>query len=104
MKIHTKELPTNQSGDLLGLLKVRFEKNMNRHKNLKWPNIQVKLETRTEKLWSINEMEITGGEPDVVGYNKKTDEYIFIDCSIESPKGRRSLCYDREALDSRKKK
>jgi hypothetical protein len=103
MKIHKKELPPKQREDLIGLLEARFKKNMNRHINLEWTNIQVKLETLPEKLWSLNEMEQTGGEPDVVGYDKKTDEYIFHDCSPESPKGRRSLCYDREALESRKK-
>ena len=83
-------------------LKARFEKNMNRHKGLEWAKVQAKLEANAEKLWSLNEMERTGGEPDVVGHDKKTGEYIFYDCSAESPKGRRSLCYDREALDSRK--
>jgi len=83
-------------------LKGRFEKNMNRHKGLEWAQAQAKLEANAEKLWSINEMERTGGEPDVVGQDKKTSEYIFYDCSAESPKGRRSLCYDREALESRK--
>jgi hypothetical protein len=83
-------------------LKVRFEKNMNRHKGLKWDNVEAKLEGNAGKLWSLNEMEITGGEPDVVGHDKKTDEYIFYDCSAESPKGRRSICYDSEALESRK--
>ena len=81
---------------------ARFEKNMNRHEGLEWGGVQAKLEASTEKLWSLNEMERTGGEPDVVGHDKKTGEYIFYDCSAESPKGRRSLCYDREALDSRK--
>ena len=103
MKIHKKELLLKQSEDLLGILKARFEKNMNRHISLEWTNIQAKLETHTKKLWSLNEMERTGGEPDVIEYNKKTDEYIFYDCSPESPKGRRSLCYDRGALESRKK-
>ena len=83
-------------------LKTRFEKNMNRHKGLEWSKVQAKLETNPEKLYSINEMEITGGEPDVVGHDKKTDEYIFYDCSVESPKDRRSLCYDHEALEKRK--
>jgi hypothetical protein len=83
-------------------LKARFEKNMNRHKGLEWAKIQAKLETGAEKLWSLNEMERTGGEPDVVGHDKKTGEYIFYDCSAESPNGRRSICYDREALKSRK--
>ncbi len=83
-------------------MKSRFEKNLNRHKGLDWSKVQAKLEANSEKLWSINEMERTGGEPDVVGYDKKTGEYIFMDCSEESPKGRRSLCYDSEALDARK--
>ena len=88
--------------ELLNLLKVRFEKNMNRHKGLEWDKVQAKLEANKEKLWSLNEMERTGGEPDVVGYDETTGEYIFYDCSAESPKGRRSICYDREALESRK--
>ena len=92
-----------QREELLSALKVRFEKNMNRHKGLEWDKVQAKLEANTEKLWSLNEMEKTGGEPDVVGHDKKKDEYIFYDCSAESPKGRRSVCYDREALESRKK-
>ncbi|EMY76577.1 PF14066 family protein [Leptospira weilii serovar Ranarum str. ICFT] len=91
-----------QREELLGELKVRFEKNTNRHKGLEWAKVQTKLEANAEKLWSLNEMEKTGGEPDVVGYDKKTDEYVFYDCSAESPKGRRSVCYDREALESRK--
>jgi len=91
-----------QREELLRALKVRFEKNMNRHKGLEWAKIQAKLEANAEKLWSLNEMEKTGGEPDVVGHDKKTGEYIFYDCSAESPKGRRSICYDREALESRK--
>src|SRR6476659_4236691 len=91
-----------QREDLLGALKARCEKNMNRHKGLEWAQVQAKLEVNAEKLWSLNEMERTGGEPDVVGHDKKTGEYIFYDCSAESPKGRRSLCYDREALESRK--
>ena len=97
-----KELSPEQRKELLGALKVRFEKNMNRHKGIEWANTQAKLEANAEKLWSINEMEKTGGEPDVVGHDKKTGEYIFYDCSLESPKGRRSFCYDREALESRK--
>ena len=92
-----------QREELLGTLKARFEKNMNRHKGLEWNKVQAKLEANTEKLWSLNEMERTGGEPDVVGHDEKTGEYIFYDCSAESPKGRRSICYDREALESRKK-
>ena len=92
----------NPKVDVLSALKVRFEKNMNRHKGLEWDKVQAKLEANAEKLWSLNEMERTGGEPDVVGLDKKTGEYIFYDCSEESPKGRRSVCYDREALESRK--
>jgi hypothetical protein len=95
-------LSKKQRDDLLTVLKVRFEKNMNRHKGLAWAKVQAKLEASIEKLSSLNEMERTGGEPDVVGQDKKTGEYIFYDCSAESPKGRRSLCYDREALESRK--
>jgi len=97
-----KELSPAQREELLRTLKVRFEKNMNRHKGLEWAKVQEKLEANPEKLWSLNEMERTGGEPDVAGYDKKTGEYSFFDCSAESPKGRTSLCYDREALDSRK--
>ena len=97
-----KELSPEQHEELLKTLKARFEKNMNRHKGLEWAKIQAKLEADTEKLWSLNEMERTGGEPDVVGHDKKTGEYIFYDCSAESPKGRRSVCYDRKALESRK--
>ena len=95
-------LSKKQREELLKALKARFEKNMNRHKGLEWPRVQAKLEANAEKLWSLNEMERTGGEPDVVGNDKKTGEYVFYDCSEESPKARRSLCYDREALDSRK--
>ncbi|MGY0694576.1 DUF4256 domain-containing protein [Virgibacillus sp. FSP13] len=98
-----KELLSEQREELLSALKARFEKNMNRHKGLEWDKVQAKLKANTEKLWSLNEMERTGGEPDVVGYDEKSDEYIFYDCSAESPKGRRSVCYDREALESRKK-
>jgi len=97
-----KELTPEQREELLKTLKVRFEKNMNRHKGLEWDNLHAKLESDTEKLWSLREMEITDGEPDVVGNDKKTGEYIFYDCSAESPKGRRSVCYDREGLESRK--
>ncbi|MEH7009449.1 DUF4256 domain-containing protein [Neobacillus niacini] len=97
-----KELSPEQLEELLRALKARFEKNMNRHKGLEWARIQAKLKANTEKLWSLNEMESTGGEPDIVEHDKKTDEYIFYDCSAESPKGRRSVCYDREALESRK--
>ncbi|SHF18120.1 DUF4256 domain-containing protein [Alkalibacter saccharofermentans] len=89
--------------ELVEVLKVRFEKNMNRHKEVKWKEIQKKLEESPEKLASLKEMELTGGEPDVVGYDKSTGEYVFVDCSKESPKGRRSICYDPEALESRKK-
>ncbi|MFA6945227.1 MAG: DUF4256 domain-containing protein [Pedobacter sp.] len=96
-----KELSPEQGEELIRALKVRFEKNMNRHKGLEWTKLQAKLETNTEKLWSLNEMERTGGEPDVIGHDKNTDEYIFYDCSAESPKGRRSVCYDREGLESR---
>ncbi|KGK81615.1 hypothetical protein DP73_21260 [Desulfosporosinus sp. HMP52] len=87
---------------LLRVLEARFEKNMKRHQGLEWAKVQAILEANTEKLWSLNEMERTGGEPDVVGHDKKTGEYIFYDCSVESPKGRRSICYDREALETRK--
>src|ERR1700682_4935428 len=97
-----KDLSPEQRKELLGALKARFEKNMNRHKGLEWAKVQAKLEANAEKLWSLSEMERTGGEPDVVAHDKKTGEYIFYDCSAESPKGRRSLCYDREALESRK--
>src|SRR3982074_395848 len=91
-----------QSEEILTVLKARFEKNMNRHKGLEWAKVQAKLEANAEKLWSLHEMERSGGEPDVVGHDRKTGEYIFYDCSAESPKGRRSVCYDREALESRK--
>jgi Protein of unknown function (DUF4256) len=97
-----KELSPEQREELLRALKARFQKNMNRHKALEWAKLQARLEANTEKLWSLNEMERTGGEPDVVGHDKKTGEYIFFDCSAESPKGRTSVCYDREGLDSRK--
>ena len=103
MKNEKRKLSPEQREEILGILKARFEKNMNRHKGLEWAKVQAKLETNTEKLWSLNEMETTGGEPDVIVHDKKTDEYIFYDCSAESPKGRRSVCYDREALESRKK-
>nr|WP_274365624.1 MULTISPECIES: DUF4256 domain-containing protein [unclassified Paenibacillus] len=99
---NNKELPPEQREEILITLKTRFEKNMNRHQGLEWAEVQAKLEANPEKLWSLNEMERTGGEPDVVGYDKNTGEYIFYDCSAESPKGRRSICYDREALESRK--
>jgi Protein of unknown function (DUF4256) len=97
-----KKLSPEQRDELLGALKARFDKNIKRHKGLEWAKLQAKLEANIEKLWSLNEMERSGGEPDVVGYDKKTGEYIFYDCSAESPKGRRSVCYDREALNSRK--
>src|SRR4029077_18325935 len=97
-----KDLSPEQREKLLGALKARFERNMNRHKGLEWAQVQAKLEANAERLWSLNEMERTGGEPDVIGRDNKTGEYVFCDCSAESPKGRRSLCYDREALDSRK--
>src|SRR5438034_10760090 len=97
-----RELPPEQREELLRALKARFEENMNRHKGLEWAKVKAKLEANAEKLWSLNEMERTGGEPDVVDHDKKTGEYIFFECSPESPKGRRSVCYDREALESRK--
>jgi len=97
-----KQLSAQQREELLTTLKARFEKNMNRHKGLEWPKVQAKLEKNPEKLWSLNEMEITGGEPDVIGHDKKTGEFTFYDCSLESPKARRSVCYDREALEARK--
>jgi hypothetical protein len=97
-----KDLSAKQREELLRALKTRFEKNMDRHKGLEWAQVQAKLEANAEKLWSLNEMEKTGGEPDVVGHDKKTGEYIFYDCAAESPSGRRSLCYDRAALESRK--
>src|SRR5712692_9064707 len=96
------DLSPEQREELLRALKARFEKNMNRHKGFEWAKVQTKLAANTEKLWSLNEMERTGGEPDVVGHDKKTGEYICYDCSSESPKGRRSVCYDREALEARK--
>src|SRR5215471_8458353 len=95
-------LSKKQREELLRTSQARFEKNMNRHKGLEWAQVQAKLEANAEKLWSVNEMERTGGEPDVVGHDKKTGEFIFYDCSAESPKDRRSVCYDREALESRK--
>src|SRR6059036_2958224 len=105
IKSNKKDLSPEQRKELLGALKARFEKNMNRHKGLEWAKVQAKLEANTDKLWSLNEMEKTGGEPDVVGHDKKAappGEYIFYDCSAESPIGRRSVCYDREGLESRK--
>jgi Protein of unknown function (DUF4256) len=98
-----KELSQAEKEELLNVLKDRFEKNMHRHPELEWSNILKKLKEHPDKLWSLNEMERTGGEPDVVGYDKETDEYIFYDCSKESPTGRRSVCYDRQALEARKK-
>ncbi|MFL1998688.1 DUF4256 domain-containing protein [Lysinibacillus irui] len=97
-----KELTHEQQEELIKTLKARFEKNNERHEGLDWTNVQAKLDANPEKLWSLHEMEATGGEPDVVGYDAKTDEYIFYDCSAESPKGRRSVCYDREAWEARK--
>jgi hypothetical protein len=102
IKSKKKELSLQQREELLTVLKSRFEKNMNRHKGLDWAKVKAKLEANTEKLWSLHEMEKTGGEPDVVGHDAKTGEYIFYDCSSESPKDRRSVCYDGEALESRK--
>jgi len=99
-----KELSPEQREELLRALKTRFEKNMNRHKGLEWARVHVKLEANTEKLWSLNEMERTSGEPDVVGFDKKKGEYIFYDCSAESPRGRRNVCYDREGQEVREKK
>jgi hypothetical protein len=97
-----KDMKAKQHEELLRALKARFEKNMNRHKGLDWVKVQAKLEADTEKLWSLNEMERTGGEPDVVGYDKDAGEYLFYDCAAESPKGRRSVCYDHQALEARK--
>jgi hypothetical protein len=102
LKSNKKELTREQREELLRALKARFEKNIDRHQGLEWVTVQARLDASAEKLWSLSEMEQTGGEPDVVDHNKKTGEYIFYDCSAESPKGRRSLCYDREALDARK--
>jgi hypothetical protein len=102
MQNNKKKVSPEQREELLGALKARFEKNMSRHKGVAWAQVLAKLDAHTEKLWSLHEMERTGGEPDVVGHDKKTGEYIFYDCSAESPKGRRSLCYDRDALESRK--
>jgi uncharacterized protein YpuA (DUF1002 family) len=99
---NNQELSPEQREELLKVLKARFEKNIRRHKDIQWAKVQGKLEANSSKLWSLNEMERTGGEPDVVGYDKKTSEYIFYDCSAESPRGRRNVCYDREALESRK--
>src|SRR5687768_5986697 len=101
-KTSTKQLAKGQREELLSILKVRFEKNMSRHKGLKWDDVEAKLIAKPEKLWSLHQMETTGGEPDVVSVDKNAGEYIFFDCSTESPKGRRSVCYDHEALESRK--
>ena len=103
-KIQSKHaaLSATRCEELLSILSARFDKNMSRHKGLAWVKIQTKLKGNNIKLWSLNELEITGGEPDVIGYDENTDEYIFCDCSAESPKGRRSICYDQEGLDSRK--
>jgi hypothetical protein len=101
MNSNKKKLSSEQQKELLKTLKTRFEKNMNRHKSIEWAKVQAKLEANHEKMWSLDDMEITGGEPDVVGYDKKTGEYVFYDCSAESP-NRRSLCYDREAWNARK--
>lgn len=103
MTENENELSVEQREELLKVLQARFEKNMNRHEGLEWAKVETKLATNNEKLWTLNEMEVTGGEPDVVGYDEEKDEYTFYDCSKESPKGRRSLCYDLEALESRKK-
>lgn len=102
IKRSKQELLSEQREELLKTLNARFEENMNRHKGLDWAKVQARLEANPGKLWSLNEMERTGGEPDVVGHDKQTGEYIFVDCSAESPNGRRSLCYDRAALDGRK--
>ncbi len=102
MKNEKRKLSPEQHEEILRTLKARFEQNMNRHQGLEWTKVQAKLETNPEKLWSLNEMERTGGEPDVIVHDEQADEYIFYDCSAESPKGRRSVCYDREALESRK--
>ena len=102
IKSNKKELSSKQREELLKVLKDRFEKNMNRHKGLEWAKVQARLEAHANKLWSLNEMERTGGEPDVVGHDKKTGDYVFYDCSAESPKGRTSVCYDREGLESRR--
>ena len=102
MKNENRKLSTEQCEELLTTLKSRFEKNMKRHQGLEWAEVQAKLKANTEKLWSLNEMERTGGEPDVVAYDNETGEYIFYDCSAETPIGRRNICYDREGLESRK--
>lgn len=101
-KKNKSAFPIEQREEIIKILKARFEKNMNRHKNIEWTKVQPRLEDNTDKMWSLHEMEIIGGEPDVIGHNTKTGEFIFYDCSAESPKGRRSICYDREALQARK--
>ena len=103
MNSKKEELSPEQREELLRVLKARFEKYMNRHEGLEWAKVRAKLEANSERLWSLHEMERTGGEPDVVGYDKQTGEYVFCDCSAQSPEGRRNVCYDREALESRKK-
>lgn len=100
---NNKGLSQEERDGILGVLKARFEKNMNRHQSLEWDKVQAKFDAKPDKLWSLNEMEKSGGEPDVVGYDEEKDEFLFYDCSKESPKGRRSVCFDREALESRKK-
>jgi len=100
--VNRQELNSEQTEELLNILQTRFEKNMQRHQGIEWVKIQERLKSNADKLWSINEMDITGGEPDIVGYDQNTDEFIFMDCSVESPVGRRSICYDREGLESRK--
>ncbi|GGB87629.1 DUF4256 domain-containing protein [Dyadobacter sediminis] len=102
MKTSKKELSTEQNSELIQILKDRFEKNMNRHKGADWEKVQAKLEANPEKLWSLDEMEITGGEPDVIDFDENTNEFLFCDCSAETPKDRRSFCYDHEALEARK--
>lgn len=102
VNISKKKLPAGEIAELLKTLKARFEKNVNRHKGIEWNTVEAKLKADPAKLWSLNEMEMTGGEPDVISYDKETGEYIFYDCSPESPKGRRSVCYDGAALESRK--
>ncbi len=101
-KSNKKKLSAEKSEDLLLVLRARFEKNMSRHKGVEWAKVETKLKANTEKLWSLHKMEITGGEPDVIDHDKRKGQYIFYDCSVESPKGRRSICYDHEALESRK--
>ncbi|GAB3511617.1 DUF4256 domain-containing protein [Emticicia fontis] len=102
MKNNKSQLSIQEQSELIKTLRTRFEKNIGRHKNIEWSAIQSRIESNTDKLWSLNEMEMTGGEPDVVGFDEKTNEYLFCDCSAESPKGRRSICYDHQALNARK--